>query len=260
MSSNGPHDLAAERAILGACLLDPNVVDALADRLTPGDFFQPIHAQLWDTITRQRRAGEPIDPVSLAAHLAECGDLVRIGGAAFLHTLMSSVPTAANATHYARIVIDHARRRQVIRLGMELTQTAIMGDDTTSVVAKGRIILADAPESVWPALMPLSGHRTTRAFPIDALPGWLADMVTTVAAFTQTPADLAATVALAALSTAAGGRTIFQVRPGWTEPANLFLVCVLPPGSRKSAVFAAMIRPLLEVEKTLIERAEPLKV
>lgn len=80
-----------------------------------------------------------------------------------------------------------------------------------------------------------------------------------VAEFTQTPPDLmAGGVALAALSGATGGRARVQIRPGRWEPVNLFTVVAMPPGSRKSAVFAAMTAPLLAAEQTLAELAAPL--
>ncbi|WP_425565882.1 DUF3987 domain-containing protein [Pseudonocardia ailaonensis] len=64
-------------------------------------------------------------------------------------------------------------------------------------------------------------------------------------------------LALAALSTAAGGRAEVEIRPGWREPCNLYTVVAMPPGSRKSAVFAAMTAPLLEAEAQLVELAPP---
>lgn len=90
---------------------------------------------------------------------------------------------------------------------------------------------------------PLSARWMRPPFPVDALPGWLADQVAGVAEATQTPPDLAGNVALAVLSAAAAGRAVVRARPGWEEPANLYTVVALPPGNRKSAVFAAMTRP-----------------
>ncbi|WP_345411722.1 YfjI family protein [Pseudonocardia xishanensis] len=78
-----------------------------------------------------------------------------------------------------------------------------------------------------------------------------------VAEFTQTPLDLPGCLALAALSTAAGGRAEIEIRPGWREPLNLYTVVAMPPDSRKSAVFAAMTAPLLEAERQLIDQARP---
>ncbi|NMH97983.1 DUF3987 domain-containing protein [Pseudonocardia sp. K10HN5] len=82
-------------------------------------------------------------------------------------------------------------------------------------------------------------------------------MVMAVAEFTQTPLDLPGCLALAALSTAAGGRAEVEIRPGWREPLNLYTVVAMPPGSRKSAVFAAMTAPLVEAERQLIDAARP---
>ncbi|MCF7552172.1 YfjI family protein [Pseudonocardia sp. WMMC193] len=104
---------------------------------------------------------------------------------------------------------------------------------------------------------PLTPRRLVPPFPVDALPPWVGDMVLAVAEFTQTPLDLPGCLALAALSTAAGGRAEIEIRPGWREPLNLYTVVAMAPGSRKSAVFAAMTAPLLEAEQQLIEAARP---
>ncbi|WP_327291479.1 YfjI family protein [Streptomyces sp. NBC_01198] len=115
-------------------------------------------------------------------------------------------------------------------------------------------VSADAP---WDDPVPLKQRRELPDFPTTALPGWLRDFTTAVAEETQTPVDLAGCVALAVLATAAGGRAVVHVRGRWREPTNLFTVCALPPGNRKSAVFAAMTDPLYEAEKQLKERAAP---
>lgn len=108
--------------------------------------------------------------------------------------------------------------------------------------------------------VPLSARRLLPPFPVDALPPWVAEHVAAVAEFTQTPPDLAGCIALAALSTAAGGRAVVEVRPGWREPVNLFTAVAVSSGSRKSAVFAAMTGPLLAAEAALVEAARPVVV
>ncbi|MGH8876777.1 MAG: YfjI family protein [Stackebrandtia sp.] len=115
---------------------------------------------------------------------------------------------------------------------------------------------ASEVDAVWDPPIPLTGNRVVPAFPVDALPGWVADMVAGVAEFTQTPADLPGCVALAALSTAAGGRVLVEVRGSWREPVNQYTVVALPPGSRKSPVFAALTGPLLAAERELVERTK----
>jgi replicative DNA helicase len=252
-----PHDIAAEQAVIGSALLAPRLIAELARVVQPEDFYRPVHAELWRVLTRLRAAGEPGDLIAVAAHLADLGSIGRLGGVPYLHTLIAAVPTTANGPHYARIVAEHARRREVADLGSRLTQLAGSGADTGDVLAAGRALLDSVPVQAWPDPMPLSARRAPATFPIDALPSWVADMAGAVAEFTQTPADLAGCIALAALSTAAGGRAEVEIRGSWHEPANLFTVVVLPPGSRKSAVFTALIRPLLAAEAVLIERTRP---
>ncbi|MCA2229941.1 YfjI family protein [Nonomuraea aurantiaca] len=95
------------------------------------------------------------------------------------------------------------------------------------------------------------------AFPVHALPAWVAEHISAVAEETQTPLDLAGCVSLAALSTAADGRAVVNVRGSWVEPVNLFVLVAMPPGSRKSAVFRAMTTPLTRAEKILLDRIGP---
>ncbi|PRY19137.1 DnaB helicase-like protein [Pseudosporangium ferrugineum] len=257
MTSAG-YDLAAEQAVIGAALLAPAVMAELAATLTPDDFGRPAHRVLWEVMCGMHATGTPTDPITVTAHLAEAGDLGKMGGAPYLHTLTADVPTAANAAHYAGIVADLAKRRKVADLGAQLTHLATSGADPAEVVAAGRAMLDGAAvPGGWSPPIPLGRGRHLPPFPAELLPGWLADHVAAVAEFTQTPIDLAGSLALACLSTAAGGRAEVEVRGSWREPTNLYTVVVLPPGSRKSAVFAAMVAPILAAEKALIERTAP---
>lgn len=122
-----------------------------------------------------------------------------------------------------------------------------------------RALHADRPAPWDGDPTPLTARRLLPAFPVDALPAWLADTVAALAEFTQTPPDLAGCVALAAISTAAGGRAVVEVRAGWREPVNIFTAVALPPGSRKSSVFSALVRPLLLAEAALQENAAPFR-
>ncbi len=101
---------------------------------------------------------------------------------------------------------------------------------------------------------PLTRAKPPPEFPTEALPDWLKLHVQQVAHFTQTPTDLAGTVALGVLAAAAGGRAVTEVRPGWREPLNLYVVTALDPGNRKSAVFRAMTTPLRDVEQNLADQ------
>ncbi|HEY3718421.1 MAG TPA: YfjI family protein [Jatrophihabitantaceae bacterium] len=120
------------------------------------------------------------------------------------------------------------------------------------------LALTPGPSQRWDGEpVPLSARRLLPPFPVDALPPWVGDMVGALAESTQTPPDLAGCLALACLATAAGGRAVVDVRPDWIEPTNLFAVVAMPPGSRKSAVFAAMTAPLLSAERAMQENSAP---
>ncbi|MGW7684862.1 YfjI family protein [Kribbella sp. NPDC054772] len=108
--------------------------------------------------------------------------------------------------------------------------------------------------------VPLKTDRLVRPFPVQVFPAWLSDQVTAVAEATQTPIDLAASVALASLSTAGGGKVFVRVDRSWVEPVNLYTVTALPPGSRKSPVFRAMTSPLTYAEDALRDQAAARRV
>lgn len=112
---------------------------------------------------------------------------------------------------------------------------------------------AHVPESL-PEPTPLRPARLPAAFPVDALPGWAAEWVAAEATATQTPPDLAGCCALGVFAACAGGRAVVQVRSGWREPTNLYVLPVLPPGQRKSAVVDAATRPLYDAEEDLGQR------
>lgn len=130
--SNGtapPQDMAAEQSVLGAMLISPATITDVTPELEPGDFYRPAHEAIYDAITALHARGEPVDMVTVADELARhpAGprgrtQLQAIGGAPYLHTLANGVPVAGNATHYARIIRDHARARTIITTGQRLTQ------------------------------------------------------------------------------------------------------------------------------------------
>lgn len=95
------------------------------------------------------------------------------------------------------------------------------------------------------------------AFPLDALPPWLAEYAGAVALATQTPAELPALLGLAVIAAACARRVMVLVWDDWREPVNLYILIVLPPANRKSAVFAELVAPLLEFEAEEAARLAP---
>src|SRR3981189_1294420 len=109
-----PQDIAAEQCVLGGMLLSKDAVADVVEILRSHDFYRPAHATVFDIILDLYGRGEPADPITVAAALTDAGDLARGGGAAYLHTLISSVPTAANSSYYARIVAERAVLRRLV--------------------------------------------------------------------------------------------------------------------------------------------------
>jgi replicative DNA helicase len=252
-----PHDVSAEQAALGAMLLARTAIEAVSAVLDLADFYRPAHATIFDAILVMHAAGLPVDPITTAAHLRAANDLNRVGGASYLHTLVQATPTAANGPYYAEIVADLAKQRRLIETGTRLiahTRQGTSGARRIAAQAAAELVTIGTAER-WPDPIPLGSHAPLPAFPVAALTPWVAEQVAAVAEFTQTPVDLGATMALAALSTAAGGRVHVEIRPGWREQSNLYLVCAMPPASRKSDVFAAMTEPIYDVERQLQEES-----
>ncbi|OII67479.1 hypothetical protein BJP39_00985 [Streptomyces sp. CC77] len=246
-------------ATLGAMLLSRDAIEAAHRIVTPQDYYRPAHATIHTAVLAMFDAGLPVDPITVGARLRDEGGLQRVGGAAYLHSLVQATPTAANCTYYAEIVVALAEKRRLIETGTRLisqSRQGLSGNDEIAARATADLAVIGTADR-WPEPVPLGSHAALPPFPVAAFTPWVAEQVAAVAEFTQTPPDLAATMALAALSTAAGGRVHVEVRPGWREQSNLYLVCAMPPASRKSDVFAAMTEPIYEVERLLQEEARP---
>jgi replicative DNA helicase len=120
-----PHDEAAEQAVLGGMLLSAQAVEDVSGLLEPPAFYKPAHQLIYRVILDLygRSTGRPtIDPITVSAELTQRGELAKVGGAGYVHSLVHTVPTAANAEYYAEIVADKAALRQVIAAGTRMVQ------------------------------------------------------------------------------------------------------------------------------------------
>jgi replicative DNA helicase len=117
-----PQDLVAEQSVLGGMLLSKDAIADVVEIIKERDFYRPAHELIYDAILDLYGRGDPADPVTVVAELTKRGDIARAGGAPYLHTLISSVPTAANAGYYARIVRDRAILRRLVEAGTKIVQ------------------------------------------------------------------------------------------------------------------------------------------
>ena len=117
-----PQDVIAEQSVLGGMLFSKDAISDVVEILRERDFYRPAHELIYDAIIDLYGRGEPADPVTVSAELTKRGDLVRAGGAPYLHTLISSVPTAANAGYYAKIIRERAIMRRLVEAGTKIVQ------------------------------------------------------------------------------------------------------------------------------------------
>jgi replicative DNA helicase len=123
-----PHDIDAERCVLGGMLLSKDAISDVLEVIRPHDHYRPAHQIVHEVILDLYGRGEPADAVTVAAELTRRGEVGRVGGADYLHTLIASVPTAANAGYYARIVRERAILRRLVEVGTRIVQLGYSGD------------------------------------------------------------------------------------------------------------------------------------
>lgn len=121
-----PHDLDAERQVLGACLIIPKAVADTMPIVTPADFYRPAHATLYAAMLDLYGRGDPVDPMAVAAEVKPSGVLDELGGPGSLLDLVNGCAATSSAAHYARVVVEHAARRSILSVAGEVS--TLIGD------------------------------------------------------------------------------------------------------------------------------------
>ena len=153
-----PHDLDAERAVIGAMLVSEAAVSVVGETLAAEDFYSETHRVLYGTMMRLYSRGEPIDQLTLSDELRSVGEFDRIGGRQYVFRLVESVPTAANAARYAEIVRGKALLRAVIDAGSRIQQEAFSEPDdvTQALDAAEQLIYGVSNRQLKDHLAPVS--------------------------------------------------------------------------------------------------------
>ena len=118
-----PHNIEAEQSVLGGMMLSEEAVAEVIEITSGKDFYTTKHELIFDAIVTLFGRGEPTDVIAVTDQLNKTGNLLKAGGADYLHSLTSYVPTAANASYYAKIVADKAILRRLIEAGTKIAQT-----------------------------------------------------------------------------------------------------------------------------------------
>jgi replicative DNA helicase len=153
-----PHDLDAERAVIGAMLVSEAAVSVVGETLAAEDFYSETHRVLYGAMMRLYAKGEPIDQLTLSDELRSVGEFDRVGGRQYVFRLVESVPTAANAARYAEIVRGKALLRAVIEAGDRIQQEAFAEpeDVTQALDAAEQLIYGVSNRQLKVHLAPVS--------------------------------------------------------------------------------------------------------
>jgi replicative DNA helicase len=134
-----PQDMEAEQCVLGAMLMSKDAIADVVETIRGADFYRPAHEQIYNAITDLYGRGEPADAVTVADELSKRGELLRLGGAPYLHTLLASVPIAANAGWYAEIVREKAVLRRLVDASVRIGQMSYAGEgDVDDIVDRAQ--------------------------------------------------------------------------------------------------------------------------
>lgn len=143
-----PNDIEAEQCTLGGMMLSQTAISDVVAVLVAEDFYRPAHQMIYSAVTALYGRGDPTDAIAVGAELTKRGEIMRVQGAPYLHTLISSVPTAANAGYYAKIVKEHADRRRVIEVCTKAVQRAYVEDSDPEAILSDAHELLLRPESL----------------------------------------------------------------------------------------------------------------
>jgi len=182
-----PHDLVAERAVLGAVLLRSERYAEAAAVVTPADFHRVAHEQIFVAMGELAATDAAIDLVTLAAHLG-ADRLARVGGPAYLASLVDGVPAGSHVAYHAAIVREKATlRRLMAAADLVLDEAATAGAEAAVLLDRAQAVLADLATARTPgafvdgrgmadALLPLVEQLYAEKRSLTGIPSGLSDL------------------------------------------------------------------------------------
>ena len=129
-----PHSADAERAILGAIILDNGLVNQAIELLRPEDFYVRAHYHIFRAMISMSERGSEINPILLGEELRRDGVLEQTGGVAFISDLTYGLPHFTNIGHYAKVVHDKSLLRQLVKVANKVTSEALEEEDEAEVI------------------------------------------------------------------------------------------------------------------------------
>src|SRR4051812_24414894 len=129
-----PHNLEAERSVLGSILLHNDAFNLAAELIDAKDFYRDAHRRIFDKMVRLAERGGAIDLVTLKEELGRSGDLDEVGGPAYITALVDGVPRSMNVEHYARIIKEKSTLRNLIYSATKIVASAYDAEEEADVI------------------------------------------------------------------------------------------------------------------------------
>jgi replicative DNA helicase len=129
-----PHNLEAERSVLGAILVHNDAFNLAAQVITPDDFYRDAHRRIFDKMIALNERNDAIDFVTLKEELSRSGEVDEVGGPAYIASLADGVPRATNVEYYARIVKEKSTLRSLIYAANKIVSNAYEADQDSDVI------------------------------------------------------------------------------------------------------------------------------
>lgn len=152
-----PHNLEAEKSVLGAILIHNDAFNHAAELIDSRDFFRDAHRRIFDKMVALSERSQAIDLITLKEELQRSGELEEVGGPAYIASLADGVPRSANVEHYARIVKEKATLRNLIHSANRILTTAYQAEEDADDILDGaeRAIFEIAEDRIREGFVPL---------------------------------------------------------------------------------------------------------
>ncbi|HEY2906928.1 MAG TPA: DnaB-like helicase N-terminal domain-containing protein, partial [Vicinamibacterales bacterium] len=129
-----PHNLEAERSVLGAILLHNDAFNLAAEVIDSKDFYRDAHRRIFDKMVKLVERGDAIDLVTLKEELGRSSELDEVGGPAYIAALVDGIPRSTNVEHYAKIVKEKATLRNLIYSANKIVASAYEAEEEADVI------------------------------------------------------------------------------------------------------------------------------
>jgi len=149
-----PQNVEAEQAVIGAVLLQPEALITAMERIRSEDFYSVAHQRIYEAMIELGESNQPVDLITLTAHLQDQGLLEEIGGVSYLAKVANAVPTAANVDYYAQIVEEKSMLRRLIRTATNIVTDGYANSEDVAV------LLSDAEKKI----LEISNRRSSSGF------------------------------------------------------------------------------------------------